>query len=177
MYKFEPFYRVKVERVIDGDTLVISFYLGLGIWLNDQKVRLLGINAPEVKGESRSIGLEVTNYLKSLLAKSDGVIIRTDEEKKGKYGRFLVVLYGKIDNKWQNLNQKLVTVGAAQEYMASDAADAKEIFDPKPEDIESRVDLDEDKTDKEVYGEDPKEVAASLLLFAREILSGARGSD
>lgn len=172
MYKFEPFYRVKVDRVVDGDTLALSFYLGLGIWLNNQRVRLLGINAPEVKGESRELGLQVTQFLKGLIAKSDGIIVRTDEEKKGKYGRFLVVLYGRIDGKWENLNKRLVTVGAAQEYMASDASDAKDIFDPPPADIESRVDVNEEKTDLEVYGIADKEVSAALVRLAKEVLGG-----
>jgi micrococcal nuclease len=165
MYKFEPFYRVKIESVIDGDTLVLSFYLGLGIWLNNQKVRLRGINAPEMRGVERDLGAKVTNYLKKLLQQAEDVIVKTDEKSKGKYGRFLVIVYGKYDGKWVNLNNKLVEAGAAVEYMASDASDADEIFDPPPEDIESRVDVNEELTEQEVY----REVEAMMQL-AREVI-------
>ena len=176
MYKFEPFYRAKVEKVTDGDTLVISFYLGLGIWLNDQKVRLLGINAPEKTGETRELGLKVTEYLKGLLRQASGVIIRSDEAKKGKYGRFLVVVYGKIDGEWVNINQKLVEVGAAQEYMvASDASEAEEIFNPPPQDIENRVMVDEVRTEQEVY-QNGAEVIAAMVVLAKEVAGGEKES-
>jgi endonuclease YncB( thermonuclease family) len=165
MYKFEPFYRAKVDRVVDGDTLVLSFYLGLGIWLNEQKVRLVGINAPEVTGVEKEQGLKVTAYLKSLLDKSDDIIVRTDEKKKGKYGRFLVVVFGKMGGKWINFNERLVQAGAAREYMASTV---EEIFNPDPADIESRIDLDELKTETEVY--DREEAVQAMLNMAKEIL-------
>jgi len=170
MYKFEPFFRVKVDRVIDGDTLVVSFYMGLGLWLHEQKVRLLGINAPEKTGETKEQGLKVTAYLESLLKKADDVIVRTDEGKKGKFGRFLVILYGRIDGKWVNLNKRLVSVGAAREYMAADASDAKDVFDPPPADIERRVKVDEAMTESLVYLNTDKEVTA-MLKIAREVLS------
>jgi endonuclease YncB( thermonuclease family) len=169
MYKFEPFYRVKVDEVIDGDTLVISFYMGLGIWLDKQKVRLLGINAPENTGDTREQGLKVTKYLTDLLSKSSDVIVRTDEGKKGKYGRFLVVVYGNLNGKWENLNKHLVSAGAAQSYMAADATDAKDVFDPPPEEIERRVTVDEAKTEQEVYHK--AEVVTAMLKMAKEVLS------
>ncbi len=39
------FYPAKVERVIDGDTIVVDLYLGLGVILDDQHIRLYGIDA------------------------------------------------------------------------------------------------------------------------------------
>jgi len=167
MYNFEPFYRIKVDRVVDGDTLVISFHLGLGIWLDEQKVRLIGINAPEMKGESKAKGEKVKLYLAKLIASAEDIIVRTDEKKKGKYGRFLVVVYGKYGGKWQNLNQKLVQVGAAVEYMVSSQVDVEEIFNPAPEDIEDRVKVNERRTEDEIY----REVKAMLKL-AKEVLCG-----
>jgi micrococcal nuclease len=181
VHRFETLFRVEPVKVTDGDTLVLNIYLGLGIWLNAQKVRLLGINAPELKGEERPMGLKVRDYLASVIQKSEGLIARSDEEKKGKYGRFLMVLYAKLDGKWVNVNSMLVEKGAAREYMASDSSDAAEVFDPPPEDIEQRVVVDEERTERDVYenGEpdmDKVAIASELVKIAGVIMDPPRKS-
>jgi len=50
-------YPVKVERVIDGDTIVVDLSLGLGVVLDDQYIRFYGIDAWETRGEKRLGGL------------------------------------------------------------------------------------------------------------------------
>ena len=40
-------YRVKIERVIDGDTVDVDIDLGFGVQLNDERVRIMGIDTPE----------------------------------------------------------------------------------------------------------------------------------
>lgn len=41
-----------VKRVIDGDTLVCDLDLGWGLWLHDRRVRLAGVNCPEMNTPS-----------------------------------------------------------------------------------------------------------------------------
>jgi micrococcal nuclease len=173
MFDFERYFRVKIDRVVDGDTLDLSFYLGLGIWLNTQRVRLLGINTPETRGEERPLGLKVKKYLADAVERAQEVVVRTDEGAKGKYGRFLVVLFLKIDGKWVNVNKELTRQGAAVEYMASDASDAKQVFDPSDQDIESRLKVDEKKTEREVYDEG-REVSSPDIKEAKELIELAR---
>lgn len=185
MYDFERYHRIKVERVKDGDTLVASFYLGLGIWLNDQPVRLLGINAPEMKGDSRPEGEAVKSFLEKLLASADDVIVRTDEEKKGKYGRFLVTVLAKKGEKWHNVNELLLKRGAAKEYMAAEKPTEiqKEIFDTPAPNLEKRIVVDEPRTEDVVYNESdegPKsddEAVAELIEAAKEYLDGQQGTE
>jgi micrococcal nuclease len=178
MFSFEKYFRVTVNRVIDGDTLDVSFYLGLGIWLNTQRVRLLGINTPETRGVERPLGLKVKEYLTDAIERAEEVVCKTDEGAKGKYGRFLVVVFVKLDGKWINVNDELTRQGAAVEYMASDASDAKQVFDPPEQDIESRLEVDEKKTEFEVYDEgnedsspeDMSKQALELLTIAKEVV-------
>ena len=153
MFAFEQHFRLKVNRVIDGDTLDVSFYMGLGIWLNNQRIRLRGINAPEMKGEERPMGIKVKDYLIKALDTAEVVVAKTDEESKGKYGRFLVILFAKIAGKWVNVNNELIRQGAAKEYMASsmDTETLEEVFAPPPEDLESRLEVLEQQTEEEVY--------------------------
>ena len=40
-------YRVKVIKVVDGDTVDVDIDLGFGVWLKKQRIRLFGIDAPE----------------------------------------------------------------------------------------------------------------------------------
>jgi len=104
-------YRANVTSVYDGDTITVSIDCGFGIVLKDQKIRLLGINAPEVRGEQRESGLVTRDRLRE---KIDGkqVLLKTKKDKKGKYGRWL----GTIWIEEEDVNQWLLTEGLAQEY-------------------------------------------------------------
>ena len=55
-------YPVKMERVIDGDTIVVDLCLGLNVILDDQYIRFYGIDAWETRGEEREKGLEAKEY-------------------------------------------------------------------------------------------------------------------
>lgn len=173
MFAFEQHFRVDVNKVIDGDTLDVSFYLGLGIWLNNQRIRLRGINAPEMKGDERPMGIKVRDYLVGALDSAEVVVAKTDEASKGKYGRFLVILYAKIAGKWVNVNNELVRQGAAKEYMASQMSEEtqEDIFAPPPEDLESRVEVLEQRTEDEVYDsvEDDESAIKQLESAARDL--------
>lgn len=143
-----PFeYPVRVNRIIDGDTVVMDFplpialpesslppdkdeeYAGLGVWLirargpptssicmilRNEPVRLLGINAPEVGGHARSAaekkrGDAATAYLASQIKSARRIDVRTDRDKRDKYGRILVTIF--TDGK--NLNQAMLDTGNA----------------------------------------------------------------
>ena len=41
-------YKIHVRRIIDADTIEVDIDLGFGIVMTGQKIRLFGINAPEV---------------------------------------------------------------------------------------------------------------------------------
>ena len=65
------------------------------------KIRLYGINTPELRGEDRDIGIYVRDELrKKILHKH--VFLKTIKDKTGKYGRFL----GKIYVEKENTNNK-----------------------------------------------------------------------
>ena len=40
-------YRVTVVKVIDGDTVDVDIDLGFGVWIKDERVRIMGIDTPE----------------------------------------------------------------------------------------------------------------------------------
>ena len=106
-------YPAKVERVIDGDTIVVDLSLGLGVILDDQHIRLYGIDAWEPKGEQKEKGLEATKYLEERLSKGKVEIeIRPEwgQNGKGKYGRWLGIVY--VDG--VSINIELLEKGHAE---------------------------------------------------------------
>ena len=104
-------YKATVTKVYDGDTITVDFDLGFGILIRKQKIRLLGINTPEVRGPEKPQGIISRNALRQrILGKV--VTIKTSKDKKGKYGRWL----GEVYIEEENINQWLISEGYAKEY-------------------------------------------------------------
>lgn len=88
-------YRVKVNRVVDGDTVDVDIDLGFGVSLNDERVRIMGIDTPESRTSDKVekiFGTAAKNRLKQLLGET--AILRTQiakdgEDMRGKFGRVL----------------------------------------------------------------------------------------
>src|SRR5689334_12698479 len=101
-------YRAKIERVIDGDTVVALIDLGLEICVRE-KVRLYGINAPELHGTSSPAGGAAKAYLLALIESfGSDVLIRTHKDQREKYGRYLAELIGHRDGAEFNINEAMV---------------------------------------------------------------------
>lgn len=105
-------YRAFVRKVYDGDTITVDFDLGFDILLKNQKIRLAGINAPEVRGEQRAEGLISRDALRSRIA-NKWIIIKTEKDKKGKYGRWIGTVI--LDD--ENINEWLINEGFAKVYV------------------------------------------------------------
>ena len=104
-------YKATVTKVYDGDTITVDFDLGFGILIRKQKIRLYGINTPEVRGPEKPEGIISRDALRErILGKV--VTIKTFRDKKGKYGRWL----GEVFMEEENINQWLLTEGYAKEY-------------------------------------------------------------
>jgi len=88
-------YNVKLLKVVDGDTVDVDIDLGFGVWLHDERVRIMGIDTPESRTSDKVekvFGLAAKNRLKELL--EEGALLVTTEDKKGedmkgKFGRIL----------------------------------------------------------------------------------------
>lgn len=96
-------YRALVSSVYDGDTCTCDIDLGFGIKLSGQKIRLYGIDTPEIRGDDKENGQKSRDYLKSRVL-DKWVTLWTISDKKGKYGRWLGIL--SLDD--VNINQELL---------------------------------------------------------------------
>jgi len=90
-------YRAAVLKVIDGDTIDVDIDLGFFTILRNQRIRLHAIDAPEVGGSERFQGLEAKAWLKHQIEGKEIELV-TFKDVKGKYGRWLGVVYFKSRN-------------------------------------------------------------------------------
>ena len=76
------YYRAEITDVYDGDTVSVNIDLGFSTWLHDQKLRLFGINTPEVKGDEKDRGIKSRDFLRAkLLGKT--IILQSHPGHKG----------------------------------------------------------------------------------------------
>jgi len=92
-------YDVKVIKVVDGDTVDVDINLGFGVWLHDERVRIMGIDTPESRTSDKVedlFGEAAKARLKELM-EDGGKLITTEDRKgedmKGKFGRILGDFY------------------------------------------------------------------------------------
>lgn len=113
-------YKAKVISVYDADTMRVDIDLGFGVWLKNQSVRWLKIDAWEVRGDEREKGIIARDRVRELILDQE-VILKTYKDDKGKYGRWLAEVYSKYllgsDLNWDNsYNQQLINEGHAIPY-------------------------------------------------------------
>ncbi len=88
-------YRTKLIKVVDGDTVDVDIDLGFGIWLRDERVRIMGIDTPESRTRNKVeklFGKAAGKRLKELLGPKPTLrtqVARDGEDMKGKFGRIL----------------------------------------------------------------------------------------
>ena len=92
-------YDVVLIKCVDGDTVDVDIDLGFGIWLKDERVRIMGIDTPESRTSDKVekvFGTAAKERLKELL-EHGGKLITTEnkhgEDMKGKFGRILGDFY------------------------------------------------------------------------------------
>lgn len=101
-------YRAKIVEVYDGDTVTAIVDLGFRVSITE-KIRLFGLNAPEVKGETRTDGLISRDKLRDKILGKE-VTIKTFKDSTEKYGRYI----GEIYLESENINEWLITEGLAE---------------------------------------------------------------
>lgn len=107
-------YKAKVISIYDADTIRVEIDLGFGLkWTGEGgkgvSIRLAGINAPEVRGEERELGLKSRDYLRDLILDKE-ITLKTIKDASEKYGRYLgIILFDDL-----NINDHLVKEGFAQ---------------------------------------------------------------
>lgn len=96
-------YEASVVQIHDGDTITVDISVGFHIWMRSQKIRFLGINAPEL-GLPDLSGEKSRDALTGVLQTSRmEVVITTHKDSKEKFGRWLGIVFA-LDSKGQQFN-------------------------------------------------------------------------
>jgi len=119
-------YKAELVRVVDGDTVDLIIDLGFDT-SRKERFRLYGIDARVMDSAE---GKEAKKWLEDALMPLEAIYVQTvqleTKTKRDKYGRFLAVLYGDLNNIDANrlikttihpasINARMITEGHAKE--------------------------------------------------------------
>jgi|TARA_R100001163_G_C4930750_1_gene106790 micrococcal nuclease len=114
-------YNCTIDRVVDGDTVDVTIDLGFKIF-HKARVRMYGIDTPESRTrdlDEKARGILSKSFLQDALVQSNKVIIKTQKDAKGKFGRILGELY--VND--ININQLMVDKYLAVAYTGQSKGD------------------------------------------------------
>lgn len=100
-----------ISSVYDADTVTVLLSVGCHTMI-EKPIRLLDIDAPEIRGEERPLGLVSKAALLERLDHKQ-IILNTYLDRDDKYGRLLGVIY----LNGENINQWLLDNGYAKPYV------------------------------------------------------------
>ena len=124
-------YRVKIIKVVDGDTVDVDIDLGFGITLTDERVRIMGIDTPESRTRDKVekvFGKAAKQALLDMLGKTSILktqINRDGEDMKGKFGRILGDFIVDRNGEECSVVKALVEDGHAVDYYGGSKEDIK----------------------------------------------------
>lgn len=104
-------YKAQITDVYDGDTCTANIALGFYIH-HIQKLRLLGINTPELKGITKLRGIAARDRLRELIL---GKTVYIQTQKDDAFGRWLANIYLSPVGE-ASVNDQLVAEGFAVPY-------------------------------------------------------------
>lgn len=120
-------YKCKITRIVDGDTVDVDIDLGFGVWLKDERVRIMGIDTPESRTADpveKVFGLASKKRLEQLLGETGilkTVIDKDGGDAKGKFGRIL----GDFLVGDRTVTEILIEEGHAVKYHGQNKADVE----------------------------------------------------
>ena len=111
-------YKATITAVYDGDTVTADVDLGFYMIQKKVKIRLYGINTPELRNKDPELKLAAQNsrdVLKEYVLNQE---VALKCYGKGKYGRWLCEIFvlDPMTNTVINVNQRLIELGLAVQY-------------------------------------------------------------
>lgn len=122
-------YNFKLKKIVDGDTIDVDIDLGFGVWLRNQRIRMMGIDTPESRtsdDEEKVFGLMAKQRLTNLIA--DAKVLKTYNDERGKYGRILgeVICYFAAEDRWAGSSEIMISEGHGVAYHGQSKDDIAE---------------------------------------------------
>ena len=123
-------YRAKFIRAIDGDTVVMEIDQGL-YQFAIRRVRLLGVNCPEMKGRTKAAGIAAKQETEAWFRMRGNIVIQTHpdpEQHEDDFGRWLADVWGDyLGNNQDSLGDHLLAHGHGTPYAKKKRAKKKTV--------------------------------------------------
>jgi micrococcal nuclease len=107
-------YQASLVRCVDGDTVDLEIDLGFNIRIRE-RFRISGIDTPELNSSNpleRVAAKDATAYLSALLG-SGLLMVKTEKDKREKYGRYLCTI--KMPD-GHDVSDEMIKAGHARAY-------------------------------------------------------------
>ena len=117
-----------VLKVVDGDTVDVEIDLGFDL-TKKERVRLGGIDTPESRTrdlEEKKYGLAAKKFITEMLDDEGGIVLKTQKDAEGKYGRILGELWRTTNYADKSINQYLIDKHHAVAYHGQSKEDIEE---------------------------------------------------
>ena len=122
-------YKCKLVKVVDGDTVDVDIDLGFGVWMQNQRIRMYGIDTPESRTrdlEEKKFGLMAKEIVKKWVPEGSTQTLITRKDKSGKYGRILGSFKIVFEEEETTLNEWMVKYKYGVEYFGQSKKDIEE---------------------------------------------------
>jgi len=127
MYEYE----CTIRKVVDGDTIDVDINLGFNTWINNERVRLYGIDTPESRTrdlEEKKFGLYAKSVVDKYLPVGSKQVLVTHLDKVGKFGRILgeFRIYDGEEDRQTTINEFMIRKSIGVEYKGQSKDDIAE---------------------------------------------------
>lgn len=127
MYEYE----CTIRKVVDGDTIDVDINLGFNTWINNERVRLYGIDTPESRTrdlEEKKFGLYAKSVVDKYLPVGSKQVLVTHLDKVGKFGRILgeFRIYDGEEDRQTTINEYMIRKSIGVEYKGQSKDDIAE---------------------------------------------------
>ena len=117
MYEYE----CTIRKVVDGDTIDVDINLGFNTWINNERVRLYGIDTPESRTrdlEEKKFGLYAKSVVDKYLPVGSKQVLVTHLDKVGKFGRILgeFRIYDGEEDRQTTINEYMIRKSIGVQY-------------------------------------------------------------
>jgi micrococcal nuclease len=145
-------YSCIIRRVVDGDTVDVDLDLGFGLWKQNERIRLWGIDTPESRTRDsveKVFGKEASKMVEQYLPEGSRQTMMSVKDKAGKYGRTLgkFIIYDSYTQSKTTLNEWMIKHHYAVAYTGQSKDDVVQahlenyiqLINRKPELIDETV--------------------------------------